>query len=81
MRVELGDIIQIRFKDHFSFNGKMPEKQMMLQSFGRLTHEDENGYVVMQTEVYEADPSLVEPNETGQFILKEAVVEIVKLHE
>lgn len=79
MRIEIGDIVQIKFIDHFEFQGKKPDRQMILQSFGRLTHDEPEGYAITQTEVYEADPALVEPNQTGQWIFKSAVTEIVKL--
>ena len=74
---QIGDIVEVTWRDHFVYRGELPEKKMEVKTWGRFSHDEPDGYAITMSEVQGdlSDPS-VEHNMTGQWIYKESVVNI-----
>lgn len=68
-RPRVGDIVEVLWKDHFTFQGNKPPTQAILaRSWGQLVYECSDGVAVAQTEVVSQDPDHAVVNiHLGQF--------------
>ena len=75
---EIGDIVAVKWKDHFRFKGDTVPKPLEVISWGKFDYEDENGIGIVQNEVQTGGQD-VERRMDSQFILRETIVEIKKI--
>lgn len=75
---EIGDIVAVRWRDHFAFKGDTIPALMEVISWGKYDYEDENGIAVVQSEVQTGGQDIDRRMDT-QFILKQGIIEIKKL--
>ncbi len=77
-KFETGDIVAIRWKDAFRYEGDVIPEPLIMTSWGKISIINQDGYGITQNE---ADPNQygVERNRDAQFIFKSDIVEIKKL--
>lgn len=74
---EIGDIVAVRWRDHYRYQGEDPHRAMEVISWGKVETMNEDGIALIQNEVQNEGP--VHKVMDGQFILKESIVEVRKL--
>lgn len=75
---EIGDIVAVRWKDHFAFKGDKIPEMMEVITWGKYDYKDENGIAIVQSEVQTGGQD-VERRMDTQFILHPTILEIKKL--
>ncbi len=75
---EIGDIVAVRWRDHFAFKGDIIPKIMEVITWGKYDYEDEFGVAIVQSEVQTGGQDIARRMDT-QFILRESILEIKKL--
>ena len=75
---ELGDIVAVRWTDHFEFKGDKVPNVMEVISWGKYDIETEDGIGIVSSEV-QAGGQDVERRMSTQFILRPNILEIKKI--
>ena|SRR3989344_8385384 len=80
IRPKLGEIVEVTWHDHFSFDGNKPAtRPVLVKSWGKLVHEGAEGVALAQTEVQDHEPEFPVPNiHLGQFIVRTSMLELKK---
>jgi len=77
-RPEIGDIVAVRWTDHFEFKGDDVPDVMEVITWGKYDIENEDGIGVVMCEVQTGGQD-VERRMTTQFILRPNILEIRKI--
>lgn len=77
---QVGDIVGVRWMDHYRFKGDKPKPPMEVISWGKVyDNEDPDYLTIIQNEVQNSTEVQVERIMDGQAILKTNIVEVKKL--
>ena len=74
MAIQIGDLVQVTWHDHFRYQGKLP-KLMKVRSWGRVDEITKEGIALLQNEVVDST-HVVERVMDGQFILQSTITDI-----
>ncbi|MCK9370907.1 hypothetical protein M0R04_13435 [Candidatus Dojkabacteria bacterium] len=74
----IGDIVAVRWRDHFAFKGDKIPKMMEVITWGKFDYVDKHGIAIVQSEVQTGGQDIERRMDT-QFILQESILEIKKL--
>ena len=77
-KISKGDIVCIRWLDHYRWKGKRPTEPIEVWSWGKVDEINKDGIALVQNEVQRGEHE-VERVMDGQYVLVPNIIEIIKL--
>ena len=78
---QVGDICEFTWRDHFEYRGALPEDKMVVKTWGKILHDEPEGYGIAMSEVQtDMSPQDIDKVGTNQWIWRESIekVEVLK---